>query len=257
MKRRTYLFAFVAICIASQSIAGVMGDDKVHDKQLFIGVDVGLSWVKLAHVAQITNGSGFPGALGFDSYTISNPNSTAMLSIFTGISQQLTYSWLQKISLALRYRYFKRQAVTGDVIQFSMPVFNNYRYSVDIFSHDLSALTKLNLWQNGIFSPYVLASLGIIKNHVGSYQEVAKPAITARVSPGFRNMSHILPSYGFGLGLDMALSSHWIASIGYEYQHLNRFVSFGGINTWLWDNLSLGKGHSDAALFSLTYHVPA
>lgn len=223
----------------------------------FIGGDIGYSSPSM-NGDSIFNGTVLPYPFNYDHYNDANPGSGVLLSFLAGYRWETMGTWFPHYSAAFRYRHYFQNTLDGDVVQFSIPAFNNYRYSLDFSSDVFSFLFKTNIYQwNDWVSPYVSASLGVAYNRVKKYRESAKSGVIARVSPAFGKNHNTSLTYSFGLGLDLMMNQFWTVSLGYEYEDLRKYSTANGTGLWSQQALSFGSAHSNNAVLSVTYQLPA
>jgi opacity protein-like surface antigen len=201
----------------------------------------------------VNNGSGLSAPFNQDTYTINNPNASALLGIQVGHRWEFDNEWLTAFSLGALYQYFFTQGIDGQVIEFSTPEFTNYNYYWKSASNLILANAKLNLINYKKFSPYINGGLGSAYNDNPSYAETPFSGVTPRTSPGYTGNSGTRFAYIVGAGLDYYYTPQLIVSVGYQYSNLGAQLSGYGTQSWSSQRLNFGTYQSNAFLVSLTY----
>lgn len=248
----TAIFLFSSIFYLKLASAALVPE--YHQGSWFLAGDAGLLWSSSLNNVTVNNGSLFPPPQNLDIYTARTGSNDAMLALWGG------YRWCQgehpffpALSLALRYEYVFSRTLNGNVIQYSLPEFNNYTYSLKANADVLSLYSKWDLFQFGKFSPYVDGGLGASFIHGYGYQESALPGVTPRISPAFASHSRTEFAYNFGVGLDVFWIPQIIMSIGYDFQFLGNLSSGVGQGPWSNAKLNIGRYGANTALISFTY----
>ena len=226
------------------------------NSDLFIGAELGRSSMNLNNSSNISvnNGTGLSGSLGQDLYQFISKPKGFMTSAVIGLRKKANSKVIDFLSLALRYRYLKSISLNGDILQNSLPEYNNYSTNIGLSSHVLSVLAKLNFSKWQYFSPYLTANIGMAINRTSNYQDTAKSGVSpSRVSPAFADSSKHQLSYGVGVGIDAFISSRLTLGLGYEFQSLGNFSTGVGQAGWSSQKLNFGKAKLNTLLFSLNY----
>lgn len=117
--------------------------------------------------------------------------------------------------------YYQRQQSVGNVLEFNLPRFNNYHYS--LVSHNFIFLfeTEMNWQTNTALTPYLSVGGGFVVADSG-YRDHAKENIAPYTE--FNIASHIetKPAGAFGGGFHYALSDQLAFSIRYNFFALGK-----------------------------------
>ncbi|AWN74053.1 hypothetical protein LEAN103870_17395 [Legionella anisa] len=218
----------------------------------FISLGGGAQFPDLNSHMNINNGSGFPEPFDQDRYSITNDNG-GVIAASAGHRWQNNNFWFPSYSLSIFWQYFFKTHINGEITLYSLPEFTNYNYNFDFVSNLLLASGKINLFQYGIFSPYINGGIGSSFNNISKYSEEAFSGVTPRVSPGFRNSNTSEFAYNVGAGLDMQILPQLILSVGYIYQDLGPISSGNGVDTWAEQSLNPGSYRSNEVLVTATY----
>jgi len=219
-----------------------------------ISGDVGAVWPNINSTMAVNNGSGFPAPGYQDLYSASSSRDEGMLAATAGYRwTQHDQTWFPAIELALRYQYLFPQEIAGTVMQYSLPLFENYSYNWKTNANVLSIYTKLDLMQYHRLMPYVDVGLGVSFVHTKNYQESAFLGVAPRTSPAFADQTSTQFSYNVGAGVDFFLFPPLILSLGYDYQSVGNIGSGTGRNRWSGTRLNLGRYGMNTALLSVTY----
>lgn len=162
--------------------------------------------------------------------------------------------WFPSYSLGLQFQHAFTQDIGGTVTQYSDPEFTNYTYQWNLYSNELLAVGKMNLFSIGRVSPYVSAGIGGVVNTTDNYTESALPGVTApRTSPGFADESNLQFAYQLGAGVDLQMNKQMLFTIGYLYQDLGEAKSGSGASSWSNRSLDLGTVKTNSVFLALTY----
>lgn len=217
----------------------------------FVAVNSGAGFSMIENKMYVDNGSFFSSPHDKDIYTVKSPTS-ALVNFSIGRRWECLDKWFSAISLGLFYQHSFLGNVNGTVIQYSLPEFTNYNYSWNLSSDILLVSSKLNLFGNNRFLPYITAGLGGAFNH-SNYSETALTGVTPRVSPNFSGTSNQF-AYNAGAGLDFRASYHLIFSAGYLYQNIGN-LSGQGKKTWSHTSLGLNSYELNEVLAGVTYII--
>jgi opacity protein-like surface antigen len=218
----------------------------------YIAGDLGV-WAPIVdNTMTVNNGTGFPGAAGFDTYS-TNTRWGGSIGLGTGYRWDGDYRWLPSYSLGLRYQHLFASNIGQQITQFSTPGFTNYNYSLNVASDVVMIATKVDLVRLGQLLPFVNAGIGISFNRVSNYNEIPLAGVTPRDFPGFANNSSHGLAYVIGAGLDWQVHPQLIMSVNYEFQGLGSINTRDGINSWSGSHLHSGTYQSNNVLLSMSY----
>ncbi len=218
----------------------------------FVSLGGGAQFPELNSHTKVNNGSEFPDPYNYDQYSINNDNA-GVIAASAGRRWQNNNFWFPSYSLSIFWQYFFKTHISGEITQYSLPEFTDYTYNLDFTSNLLLASGKINLFQYGIFSPFVNGGIGSSFNNVSNYNEKALAGVTPRVSPAFRDSNTSEFAYNIGAGIDVQLLPQFILSVGYIYQDLGPISSGNGVDTWSGQSLNLGSYRSNEVLITATY----
>jgi len=130
-------------------------------------------------------------------------------------------AWLSQIAMGPAI-YYQRQNNHGDVFEYNNPEFDNYSYH--LHSKDLVILMSADLYTHPICQgliPFFSAGLGagFVNTHYDDYAKAGIPVnselhLDGKQSTQFAAM--------LGGGVMLPLSTHWSASIRYQYINLGQ-----------------------------------
>jgi opacity protein-like surface antigen len=181
----------------------------------FIGAAAGATFPQVEGDS-LVSGMGWP----YDRYTNDSISSVAQFSLFGGFNWVRDSVWIPFYSLHTNYTSTLSSDVEGNILQFSLPEFNNYSYKYSVQSQVLLETLKVDLYRYQNFMPFVSAGIGAAWNKVKDYDEHAFPGITARINPDFGPRSNASFAYSFAAGLDYIFSDYVWLSLQYHYSHL-------------------------------------
>lgn len=190
-----------------------------------------------------------------DIYSISKPNVAPILALEGGYRWTRNNPWFHNLTLGLRYQYTDLNT-NGTIEQYSSVAHTNYNYKLNMATHALSVVGKLNIYQFKRFSPYVTLGLGQALAIVGGYSETPLGDVTLRTSPGYQSKFAMNTTYSAGAGIDYIFNHKWSMSLGYEYANLGTLKTTNGSGTWSNSSLSLGTLSSSALLLGVRYQLP-
>lgn len=160
-----------------------------------------------------------------DEYTNDDINSSGVFSVSGGYTWVGGEAWFPFYSLLLNYTYASPVDVEGHVLQFGMPLFDNYLYEYSLKSQMLLAVGKVDLYRYHNLMPYVAVGIGCAEISFDSYNETPLFGITPRLSPDLDNKSGTNFSFQLAAGLDyIVLENLWL-SVEYAYSHLGNAKS--------------------------------
>jgi opacity protein-like surface antigen len=219
----------------------------------YMAIFAGASHPEFNSTAYVNNDSGFAAPFHVDTYVFKKP-SNQLVGISGGYRWQREVKWLPSYSMDLSYTHLLPKNVGNTIIQYSAPVFTNYRFRSNISSDIFLINGKLNLVRVDFFSPYLTGGVGIAANRFSNYQEYPIAGLTAvRVSPGYKSNTKYEFAYDVGVGLDFRTAEHYFISLEYQYQNLGMFNSNSGASNWNDTSLDLGRYTSNTVLAKLTY----
>lgn len=223
-------------------------------KFVFTG-GVGEQYPQFNSSIYINNGSDAPPPNDRDLYT-TNQNMQPLVLASLAYRMQRDSDWLSAYSLGLQYQHNFSANVGNKVLQYSDPLFYNYNSTWDIASDIFLVVAKLNVFEYGIFSPYVHAGVGLSFNNAGNYNESPTTGVTAvRVNPGFSSYTKTNFAYSLGAGVDFQVTQKIIVSAQYQYQNLGNVKSGNGNAAWSTQSLDLGTYSTNAVVFCVSYLI--
>jgi opacity protein-like surface antigen len=222
------------------------------DKSWFVGVNGGGFKPSFRATMLVQNDSNFDSPANIDRYSTNAPFQY-FASIDGGHYWHRNSDFLPGYAIGLRYQHLFAHRIGGEITQYSDSTFTNYDYKWRIGSDVGLVYTKLELAQFGRFMPYISGGMGVAFNQTSDYREAVRPTVTVRDTPGFKNKTQSQFAYDIGLGFDICLSSHFMMSIGYDFQHFGQMNSGNGVTTWSSQKLDLGKMNGNSAVIGLSY----
>ncbi len=249
---RNYFVGFILIFLLPVAMART-----TQDRGWFIGVGAGAYNPHLSDSSTtVPNGSSSPAPFNQDLYTISSPSTKTAVQVNGGYRWHLHNKFISYSSVYLQYRHYNNANISGNIYQYSLPNFLNYRYGVD-YSADLYTINgKLNLFHAKYFMPYVSAGIGFIVNRLDDYSETATANVTPRVSPGFAATNATQFAGTLGIGIDVPLSRYIWMTLGYDHVFQSNLPSLAGRNTWNGTSLNLGNIKLDTIFLNLSFKIP-
>lgn len=222
----------------------------------FASLDLGLQTVQSGNEMRVNNGSDFDTPYNTDIYTADNSSNQTSLGLTAGYRWQNESLWLPQYSLGLRYKYLFANDMSGQIIQYSLPEFTNYNYTLNTSSNVFLVAAKADVYKYKQVMPYVSLGLGLSLNDA-SYSEQAKPDITPRVSPNFASQSTSQFAYTLGVGFDFKVTEQIMFSLGYEFQDMGSLSTGPGTSDgclkWSDQTLSQANYQAHALLLSMTH----
>lgn len=173
-----------------------------------------------------------------DYYTADNVDANAIFSAFVGYRLETDNEFLTAYSLRLNYLYGLSSEVSGNILQYSLPEFNNYDYQYDVQSQALFAQLKIDLYEFANISPFISGGIGAAWNRFSDYSETAKDNITPRVSPDYSNNTQSDFAFILGAGLDYEIDEDWFLLLEYNYADFGG-ITFGGSDADVTSNIIL------------------
>ncbi len=221
----------------------------------YISADIGPLWVNTNQSMSVANGSNYPAPENVDDYKINAVKVQPMIAFSAGRRWQRDALFAPAYSVGLRYQYFFQQTIKGNILQYSLPEFNNYSFQWQMNANLLSLYSKVELLKKGLFIPYVDGGIGVSFLEASNYQENAFSGETARISPNFGSQTSSQFAFNVGAGVDIQLSPQALFSIGYDFQSFGPFISNYGQSTWTSTKLNLGTLTANTIIFSITYLI--
>jgi hypothetical protein len=142
----------------------------------FVGAEAGIMHPRGQSTMLVNSGSDMDPPNNVDRYTVNTSHHNYMGAAL-GRFWRRDEPALPGIAFGLRYQYIFSHAIDGDVIQYSLSDYNNYRYSWDLSGDVLTAFTKVELIRLGPVMPYVNGGVGVSFNQAGTYNETAAVGI--------------------------------------------------------------------------------
>lgn len=225
----------------------------------FIGGNTGASFPIISQNNHLATGAGWPD----DQYNNNGVDTAAVLSAEAGYRWARQNVWLPFYSLGVSYSYVFPSTIKGTIDQYSLPQFENYKYSYKVQRQTFLAFFKADLYRWKTLMPYLLAAAGVSVNKADSFKEHAFYGVTPRISPNFGDQSNAYFSYAFGAGFDLILRENLWLNLGYEYGNQGYARTGSGQNyttltdtNYSTDNLQT-KMASNSVLLSLIYFFDA
>lgn len=218
----------------------------------FVRAGVSLGEPEFHDTLHVNNGSGFPPPLNHDAYSTRKDNA-ATASLVAG------YRWIREqsrfpiIGLGFNYLHLFSNDIHGDITQYSLPQFKNYRYTWAVESDVLAVVARINLMPYQRLLPYVEGGLGMAWNTASDYRETALAGVTPRITPGFRDKAWTHATYSLGAGVDFILTPKITLSLGYEFRDWGPMASRPGELTWSGERLYAGHYRTQSGLLGVTY----
>jgi opacity protein-like surface antigen len=237
---------------ASGVLAGSMGSIEKPDSLGFVGIEGGWLQADVDGDMQIRNGSQFRPPLNRDRYTLHKAD-TGLFGIQLGYRQEIPAQYIPAWSVALRYRQSFSSNWGGTVYQYSLPQFDNYRYSLAVESAAFLIQGKLALIDYNHWKPWISAGAGIAFNRASEFRETAYPGVIPRLSPAFTGHTSSQFSWNTGAGIDWHLSAPWLVSAWYEYQDNGKLATGKGTRLWSSQSLTVPSYRANAAIIGLSY----
>lgn len=221
----------------------------------FMSVGGGMTRLNFADKVNVDNGTQMVPPNNIDYFTVNNPKA--------GIFQyNLGYQWHDEspyfpyTSFFLQYRHYFRTNITGNVVQFSLPTFNNYQYKMSYEADMLTLNGKFDLINYHHFLPYVSAGLGFIVNHLNDYSESVHPNVTPRIPPSYQGNTKLKGALTLGVGIDYLISQHYGLTLGYDHVFQGIAKSGPGEGLWNQTKLNFGNVKMDTVFINLNIHFP-
>jgi opacity protein-like surface antigen len=219
-------------------------------------LDLGFQSVQSGNAMRVNNGSDFDTPYNTDIYTADNSSNQTSLGLTAGYRWQNESLWLPQYALGLRYKYLLANDMSGQIIQYSLPEFTNYNYTLKTSSNVFLVAAKADLYKYKQLMPYLSLGLGLAFNDA-SYSEKALAGITPRVSPNFASQTSSQFAYTLGAGLDFKFTEQLLFSIGYEFQDMGSLSTGPGTSDgclkWSDQTLSQSNYQAHALLLSMTH----
>lgn len=249
-----FIFFILSPLFANASIKKTL----VSNHPWFAGVYAGGSWLSLSKSSDsILNGNNQPPPNNSDHYSIKSPDSVATYSLMAGYRWSKNRVWLPFYSVAFDYQHINESEIEGVVTQYSLPNYENYRYSLKNQTDIFALMGKADIYQYRSFMPYVSLGLGIANNFVNHYDETAEGGIIQRESPAFQSKTNANFAYMLGAGVEYSLRSNLTLSLAYEYENLgNVKTGYGKGSNWSGDKLDLGRLSANTVMLSAAYLFP-
>lgn len=225
--------------------------------KFYFGVGLGKMFYNLSEDNRIGTGSGWPDDY-YGTHSISNELYGFLAA---GYEWERQETWFPNYSLGLRYMYASSALISGYIEQYSLPEFQNYRFSYNVQILNLLGVFKVDLYRFHNFMPYILLGAGVASYYASDYKEYALSTVTPRVSPGFGSHSGNNFAYELGVGIDYALRENLTMNIEYDYMNNGTVKTGNGadystLTGTNYDNESLENKITASTLFvGLTYYM--
>lgn len=223
----------------------------------FVGAGGGIYWAKLQDSStNVSNGAPQPPPFNQDLYTINNPSANGVLQVSAGYRWKHNQLFIPYSSIYLQYRHYMSTNVTGNIYQYSLPEFLNYKYSFS-YNADLFTLNgKLDLANFKKIMPYVSGGVGVIMNRLENYTENQTANVTPRISPAFNANTSSQFAATLGAGIDYTLTKNVWLTLGYEHVFQTNLPKASGSNTWAGSSLNLGSTRLDTVFLNISAKLP-
>lgn len=226
-----------------------------HPNAWFVGLGGGASWISLPSSTSVINGAIVPPPFNQDTYTINNP-STGIAQLDAGYVWYIPRMYFPFYSAYIQYRHYFANNISGSIDQYSLPIFENYHYTMR-YEADLFTINgKLGLFQLNQLLPYLSGGMGFIINHLNSYSESPTPNVTPRNSPAYQGNSNTQLALTLGAGLDFIINQCTTVTLGYDHVFQDNIKSGPGVATWSSTTLNFGNTKMDTLFINVTTHFP-
>ncbi len=256
----TTIFLFISnayqACFADATVFKDFKDMAQSKDGWFFGVGASYIFPSLGNNRTTVSNGIATSPYNLDTYSIHGPDNTNAYSFYGGYRFDRQTIWLPHYSLALRFQHVVMTQLKGSIQQYSLPIFTNYNYNMDVDSDIVNLEGKLDIYQYGRIAPYVSLGLGFASNTVSGYNEQALPGISARESPAYKRHSNTNSMYSLGVGFDYDFTEKTWASLGYEYANLGKSSSGSGIGSWAGQSLKVGTLSTQAVVLGIFYQLP-
>lgn len=156
-----------------------------------------------------------------NTYTgLSNHNTQVVGGVFLGGETELSSQW--RWQYGVQYLATDPFNVSGNVFQFSDPLYNNLNYNYYIQNYRVLAETKLFANFTTRWHPYAIAAIGAGINKTYNYYEIGKTSADVPMTVPFMNKTATGLAYSLGLGLDMDLSNQVRIGVNYRWSDLGK-----------------------------------
>jgi opacity protein-like surface antigen len=173
--------------------------------------------------------------------------------VFVGLESEFYPAWMWQTDLSF-YQTSSLNA-SGDVLQFTDPAFDNFRFNFQIQSRRYLVESKLMHIVREHYYPYLTLGLGEAVNKAYGYKET--PFSSADVPMGEPFGNHTLHSFTYqvGLGIDMDVYPHVRLGLGYRFVNLGRAALSPSPLQDGPEILSFNNLYTNELLAQLTYSV--
>ncbi len=230
--------------------------EQQNDNAWFVGVGAGMSWLNLNNNATyVTNGA--PAPYNLDYYSVKAPSSQKQVQLDFGYRWHAMRAFAPYYSLYAEYRHYMNTNIKGSIMQYSLPDFLNYDYKMR-YSADLFMLNgKIDLFEFHRLLPYISAGVGVIANHLDSYEETPLANVTPRINPGYAQRHNFDPAVSLGLGLDYKITKNIWATLGLEHLRQSSLQTSNGADSWSATHLTFGNSvKMNSVFFTITANIP-
>ncbi|KTD61105.1 outer membrane beta-barrel protein [Legionella spiritensis] len=214
----------------------------------YIGAGAGGVFSTVAKNTYVGTGTGWPD----DQYRNDLNDTSPMLTVDGGYTWLTRRSWLPFFSLGAAYSYVFPAMVTGRILQYSLPQFENYNFRYKIQRQTILGVVRAHLFRYRNLMPFIAAGLGGSVINTSHYNEAPVSIdITPRLSPRFKNRTKTGFSYSLEAGVDYVLASNLWIGVKYGYGHMGDIETGNGyagyapeyLQTNLTDNTIAITGH--------------
>lgn len=170
--------------------------------------------------------------------------------IFLGLQRPLGEKLAGQIGLAVART--GNTSMSGDIWDDADSQFDNYTYHYQVRHTRLALKGKVLIDIGYIVMPWVGGSLGVGFNQAHDFSNT--PTISeAVVMPNFTSNTTTSFTYTLGAGVQVHLSRHWEAGVGYEFADWGKSQLGRASGQILNNGLSLSHFYTNGFLLNLTY----
>jgi opacity protein-like surface antigen len=123
--------------------------------------------------------------------------------------------------------YHSSGKIKGDVWQYRLPQFNNYKFNAPINSTRLMIDAKPGLLTWKSISPYPILGIGAAWNHIAYHESLRGIRIPSNSNLYLSSKTTTHVSYDLGFGARVGISEHITTSIEYLYTYLGNMTPSG------------------------------
>ena len=118
--------------------------------------------------------------------------------------------------------YYTSGAITGNVWQYQLPLFNNYSFRAPFSSARLMMDLKPSLFTTRDISPYPIVGIGAAWNTIFYQETVTGAGVDPSSALSFTNSTKAQFAFELGAGLKVDLTKHCSTSIEYLFANIGK-----------------------------------